>query len=739
MMWTKLGLEFLSRHPAFHIVMDDTVKIERLGRFKVIGTLGQGAMGIVYKAVDEVIDRTVAIKTLRLGQDLSEAQIAEFKHRFRLEAQLAGKLSHPNVVTIYDVGEAGDLSYIAMEFVDGKTLEYLIAHQPPNWESLQSIEFMMEVMLQTCDGLNFAHEQNVTHRDIKPANIIISKNGHVKIMDFGIAKISSSTGTAVGTIIGTPGYMSPEQIAGRTVDERSDIFSLGTVFYELLTGKKAFTGNNITEVMYKVMNENPTPVQVVNPLIPPVFDNIISRSLRRNADERYRSVDLMARDIRKIKQTIQLSRTIYVDGDLVGPHDTVPFLQRLGIKDLRKVILGLSAYGLLMTVLMVVAFWTGGGRFDRIARSLTSVQPASMRLAVNVPDAEIFLDDTRLANRGGSVRLDTVTVGEHKLTIRREGYETYQTALVFGVGESKDVNATLLLAPSEIPANVDTSYLTVTSDPPMARVETSTGRFVGYTPFEEHMFPGGKYTLLIHRPDHFTSKRDVSLRRNRVSSIDVRLEKHKGTVSLEGLQPAGASLFVHNRALPRTGRGNAYRISVGEQVVTVKADGYVPVEKKLTIVRDSTILLTDSLSPTFGMLWVKSNPSGAEVFLNGTDRSVGRTPFLAGPLVAHGHTVKLSLRSESRARQVRVVQNDTTEVLVTFSRPNGYLDVVTEPPGATLFINTIRERDFQSPGLLEIKPGWYKIRLSHPNYRKFYETTMKVRPEQVVKIIHRFE
>lgn len=695
-------------------------------------------MGIVYKAADEVIDRTVAIKTLQVGEGLSDEQKAEFQQRFRMEAQLAGKLSHPNIVTIYDVAEEGGVMYIAMEYVDGRTLEYLINHTPTNWESLQSIEMAIEIMLQTCDGLHFAHEHDVTHRDIKPANIIISRNGHAKIMDFGIAKINSTSGTAIGTILGTPGYMSPEQIAGKQVDQRSDIFSLGTVCYECLTGKKAFDGNNMTEVMYKVMNENPTPVHVLNPLIPPVFDNIITRALRRNVEERYRSVDLMAKDIRKIKQTMLLSRTIYVDADLSATKFHAPILEKIGLTDLRRLAIGLAAYSVVATLLLLVLFFTGD-RAGRISESLTSDRPASLRLTLNVPDAKVWLDDKVVEGKNGVFAFNAVDVGEHKLIVQRDYYSPYETALVFGTGEFKEIAAHLNPAPLEIPQGADTSYLSVRTEPPMARVETSIGRFIGFTPFEDVMVPGGKHTLLISKSDHVTSRRDVSLRKNRGTSLDVRMEKLRGVVSLEKVFPSQASLWVNGRRAAGSGRGNAFRVEVGSQQLVLRADGYLDLEKNITVIYDSVIVLTDSLVPTYGALHLLSNPSGAEVYLNDSDVKLGETPIFVGSLLASGHTVRMKKGRETRVRQFRVARQDTTEIKLVFSNPNGYLDITTVPPGAEIYVNTIRRKDAQSPSILEMKPGYYRVRLSHPNFRKFYEATLRVRPDQSTRIVHTFE
>jgi serine/threonine-protein kinase len=273
------------------------VLIKKLGRYEILSELGKGAMGIVYKAVDPLIDRTVAIKTINLN--LSRDEIAGFVERFNREAKSAGRLNHPNIVTIYDVGRADDTAFIAMEHLEGQDLREIIASNQP----LQP-DWIVEITAQVADALAFAHDHGVVHRDIKPANIMVLPNGIVKIMDFGIAMTSSGAQTQAGTILGSPKYMSPEQVSGKVVDGRSDIFSLGAILYELLTGISAFgsgSSSNLTSTMYQVVNEIPDPPTTVNPSIPAAFDYIVSRALAKKPEERYQSAREMADDLRNFK------------------------------------------------------------------------------------------------------------------------------------------------------------------------------------------------------------------------------------------------------------------------------------------------------------------------------------------------------------------------------------------------------------------------------------------------------
>lgn len=272
------------------------MKTEKLGRYELLAEIGQGAMGVVYKAIDPLIDRTVAIKTINLN--LSKEELADFEERFNREAKTAGRLNHPNIVTIYDVGRSGHIAFMAMEYLEGRELKDIIA----SGETLP-LDRAAEIIAQVADGLAFAHENGTVHRDIKPANIMVLSNGSVKITDFGIAKMSSSSRTQIGIVLGSPKYMSPEQIVGKPVDGRSDIFSLGAVLYELVTGKSAFGGedNTLTTIMYRVLNEMPQLPGSINPSIPGAFDYIIARALAKEPDKRYQSAREMANDLRNYR------------------------------------------------------------------------------------------------------------------------------------------------------------------------------------------------------------------------------------------------------------------------------------------------------------------------------------------------------------------------------------------------------------------------------------------------------
>ena len=263
----------------------------KIGRYEVLSVLGQGAMGTVYKAADPLIERPVAIKTINLN--LSKQERAEFEERFYREAKSAGCLSHANIVTIYDVGETGDMAYIAMEYVDGKSLREML-----DSGVVLPVEMIGRIVARIASALNYAHENHVVHRDIKPANIMITSGRDVKIMDFGIAQIPAGSRTQLGTVLGSPKYMAPEQVAGQPTDGRTDIFALGVVLYEMLAGTTPFNGDNLSAIMYKTLHEEPAPPSTINRRVPPEFDRIISRALAKRPEDRYQTGRELARDLR---------------------------------------------------------------------------------------------------------------------------------------------------------------------------------------------------------------------------------------------------------------------------------------------------------------------------------------------------------------------------------------------------------------------------------------------------------
>jgi len=269
-------------------------KENRIGRYRILDELGRGAMGVVYRAEDPSLDRVVALKTISLGDEKEGRK--EYEKRFLLEAKAAGKLTHPNIVTIFDYGEEEGIAFMAMELLEGQDLRARIRQgEIPPMEAV-------EIALQVADGLGFAHEFGVVHRDVKPGNIMLLERGAVKIMDFGIARMRQidATKTSTGMVLGTPRYMSPEQIGGQPVDQRSDIFSLGTVLYEMLTNSTLFAGQDVNQIAHSVANTEPVPPSRLHPELPQMLDFIVARALKKDPAVRYQDAYEFAADLRDV-------------------------------------------------------------------------------------------------------------------------------------------------------------------------------------------------------------------------------------------------------------------------------------------------------------------------------------------------------------------------------------------------------------------------------------------------------
>src|SRR3954465_13866704 len=298
------------------------MEASKLGRYAIQSELGRGAMGVVYKATDTALERTVAVKTVNMALERDGAE--KYEARFYQEARAAGSLNHPNIVTVYDVGKEGNVAYMAMEFIEGQELRSLLAEGRP-----LPVSQAVSIAAQVAEGLAYAHQHGVVHRDVKPANIMVLADGPVKITDFGIARMRASNEelTQSGMMLGSPKYMSPEQVIGKRADHRSDIFSLGVILYEMLCGATPFNGENVTALMYQIVNFAPPAPSSVNSAVPELLDYIVAKMLSKPVDERYQDATEVARDLHECEQQLGVnvsatqpqSRTVPLPGLATGP------------------------------------------------------------------------------------------------------------------------------------------------------------------------------------------------------------------------------------------------------------------------------------------------------------------------------------------------------------------------------------------------------------------------------------
>lgn len=408
----------------------------KIGRYEILSEIGRGAMGVVYRARDPMLQRIVAIKTINLA--LSRDERADFESRFYREAGSAGRLNHPNIVTIHDVGDTGELAYMAMEFLEGEELRDLLDSGKP-----LPFDRVADIAAGIARGLAFAHEHGVVHRDIKPSNVMVLKNGSVKITDFGIALIPAASRTMAGMILGSPKYMSPEQVIGKEVDGRADIFSLGVVLFEMLTGKTPFDGENISALMYRILNDTPAMPGSLRAGLPPAFDHIVSRALARLPEERYQTAEEMAEDLSNyrelefsaqarpasrsaVPQTLDKNPAQECEQTAIMARSESPILPM----DPPVLVVG-KTVALLVLVFMLMS----AGLLYFYPRNEASIEPSSQTSAQTAPAAsgvlsiaispwgEIIVDGK---NEGISPPLNTLSLaaGKHKVEIRNPGHHS---------------------------------------------------------------------------------------------------------------------------------------------------------------------------------------------------------------------------------------------------------------------------------------------------------------------------
>lgn len=706
------------------------MELKKLGRYEVTEVLGQGAMGIVYKGVDPKIGRTVALKTLKTSGEIPPEQLAEFQRRFTQEAQSAGRLTHPNIVTIYDVGEEQGLAYIAMEFIKGKALDEYIAEKAPF-----SIDQIVNIMVQICEGLGYAHKNGVIHRDIKPANIVLTEDHIAKITDFGIAKITSTSATQTGMVVGTPSYMSPEQITGRGVDNRSDIFSIGAVFYELLTFERAFPGDNITTVMYRVVHENPTPLSIANMSVPAQFEQILFKALAKNPADRYPDAESMGKDIQNYKNYAgaQIGATqAFNPGDykgtvvmsaqtaatMVAPSNSAtatfaqPSTPQEPAKKKNTVMLISAAAAVVCAILLYIVFGTNASAPG--VGNATLDGKAKLQATLNVLTGTATLDDTPYPIENGNLLLNNITAKEHELVIKHEGYEDFKTKLVFAENEEKTLKVEMKLIPVQFPAGVDTAYLTIASKPEMIAVQTNTGKFIGYTPLNKIPFPSGKHTLVFSKEYFANQTKDIDLKKGKEFKVSPTLEIRKGSLSVADVKPNKAQVWLNNSQLKPEKDGLTYIIPFGKHKITLKLDGYKPLDQEVIINKPEVFKLSGELEQLYGALTVTSVPSEADVFIDGAN--MGKTPLKLDKAPAGSRDIKVLKGSLLSVKKISIAENKENSFDFKLQASVGYLKLIVNP-WAKIYVDD--KAMGSSPPLdnLELKPGTYKIKIENPAYK----------------------
>ncbi len=687
--------------------------LTRAGRYQIVSELGRGSMGIVYRGFDPLIGRTVAIKTM-LVEGLPPAEFEEYKARFQREAQAAGILTHPNIVTVYDFGEDNGVLYLAMELLNGKSLQAMVEEQ-----NILPLETIIPMYEQVCGALDHAHRNNVIHRDMKPANIMILESGLVKVTDFGIAKIMSMGMTQAGQILGTPNYMSPEQVKGRGVDGRSDIFALGVILYELVTGEKPFSGQNITTVIYKIINENPISPRELDATIHPGLSYVISKALAKNPEERYQTCRDLAEDLRNYKNlggATAPSATVVVRVPPVQAPPTPPsrtaavpreapartaarptFAQVISPQRAKA---GGGSLATWVVLFLLLAACAGGGIYYYLVYRPAQLGPkvGQLVVAANVPGARITLDGKSDPSWVTPYTFPNLPIGSHEILVSKQGYQDVrQTAEVTESGSST-ISANLVQrAP---PAA--TAILTVTSNVSGADITLDGQTHPSWvTPYTFLEVAQGGHQIVVSKEGYSEVEATLTVRGEEPITFPVNLTELART-STPAPSPAaprfgqlvitsnisGATITVDGKTedgwvTPHTFR----RLSAGRHSVVVSKAGYGDVQRVVQVEGGRTSTLNANLAVPSGVIIVQTIPEGAEVLIDG--RSYGASPVEQVVNVGrHTYEVRLSgmasrdgtftIREEGHIVRLQVP-------MVSDVSSTGIVEVRTIPPGATVY------------------------------------------------------
>ena len=754
--------------------METTVKA---GRYEILGELGRGAMGVVYRATDPVIGRTVAVKTIRLSEEGTGLSRPELLSRFQTEARAAGLLTHPNIVVVYDAGEENGLFYITMELIEGKSLQALLdsGHSFP-------VPRVLRIMEQTCSALQFAHERSIIHRDIKPANLMLTADDTVKVTNFGTAKILQF-GTVQQTthVIGTPSYMSPEQVKGRPVDGRSDIFSLGVLLYEILTGEKPFPGQSITTVIYKIVNEEPIPPRTLNPSIHQGLSDIVMRALAKEPEVRYQSCRELLEDLRNYRALTPAAGN--PDATLVSPRSGSAFplgiaggspqLTPSGNPNVTPAIRSLQNRG---TNPMQTPVVRRTGTIAPIVEEPKKSSPALTIILALILVGVIaygfnklrpeFQAARELNSRPRQAAPAPVTSPVEKSVPTNTDPSASPAPISNDQPNSPAVVPAPVSAPSQAPVKSDpvptpVSVVEKKSDPPAARPEPKRAEPTITAAAAE--YKGQIEAALADRS--MSSRVKVSATSNTIM-LTGKLRPAEHSSLLHFMRNAPASVHVvdeisyddtplptsqnsDNSGHPIPSNGNAAvhvltnvigakatifgpsgrsdgacqtpcsfnDLAPGRYSLQVQKEGYLQVQTALELKtgdsQDQKILLEAFAKG----LYIGSRPAGADVFING-DKQAGQTPVTL-PLAQGSYNLVLRLEGyEPYVGQVQIKDNVQTALDLELKPRAGHVawaQVDSTPSGAEILIDGISTGQF-SPARVQIPTGTHTIGLHLKGY-----------------------
>lgn len=608
--------------------------IKRLGRYEIVKELGRGGMGIVLMGKDPHLDRMVALKIIKIDDSGDGMGNKELIERFYIEAKAAGKINHPNIVTVYDVGDADGKKFIAMEFVEGRNLATIIADEGP-----LPIPRAAKFIHQIADGLAYAHERGIVHRDIKPGNILVTADDKAKISDFGLARLQSAGSvTQTGHAVGSPSYMSPEQVQGMAVDGRSDMFSLGVLFYEMLTQKRPFEGESLTTVIFKIIKDTPPAPSKLNKAVPPAFDDIIARMTAKDPNHRYPSCADVAKAMLPFitdqssfpLTTSDTVRTVSFTKEFVGAAgmgvDTPPKSRKASGKPIAALIGGLF---------LLVGAIVGGIMFFK---------PGSPPHETTPKPAEVA--------RSEAPQAPSTPVEEKK-----EAPPAPEPVQPKAADEEKPAPA-----PSPTPAPAPSlGTLTVITSPSGAQVKVD-GKERGKTPLTITDAQPGERKVEVARPGHVSVTKNVDVKAGQSAIVEIKLESKTARIHVDA--PEGATVFIDGKNI---GSGPVTKdVAEGSLKITVEKEGFAPFTQNVTAKIGETVNVAARLHPLGkGTINVTAIP-WANVSLNGKD--VGSTPKMLKDIPEGKADIKLSHPAYRQfTASVMVKADEQSEVAHTFT------------------------------------------------------------------------
>jgi serine/threonine protein kinase len=708
--------------------------LTKAGRYEITGEIGRGAMGVVYRANDPFIGRTVGVKTLQISEQGSGLTKEELLNRFQTEARAAGLLTHPNIVVVYDAGEEEGLFFITMELVEGKSLQTLL-----DAGQLFPLPRVFRIMEQACSALQFAHDRNIVHRDIKPANLMLTPDDTVKVTDFGTAKILQfGTVNQTAHVMGTPSYISPEQVKGKVVDGRSDIFSLGVLLYEMVTGEKPFPGQNITTVIYKIVNEEPVAPRKLDPSIHPGLNAIILKALAKEPSRRYQHCRDLIEDLRNYRSlTTMENPSAALPLGIGSPHSHAA-TQSLGaqVAAASRSLNARSAGPSQTPVVRRTGTLQTPPSEPEKKNTLATVLAAIFLLCVIVFGAQKIRPVVEAARHQNSSNDPQVEVLQGPVAIKAtEAEKTADpSSLSPAATEPSASSANSTLAPAK--GSVASRPAPVNSLSPAAA--EYKGRLEKIAA-EKHLrlsIKGTGSTLTLSgklRPaDHGDL---LKFLRNAPSDVqvvddiqydDTAPERASATSSPVAsvrivTNIAGAAAFLSSASSPVRQCETPCTFSgldPGDYSLQVKKSGFQPVQTALQLRSGDSLDQKIQLEALSQGLFIASEPAGADVFING-DKQSGQTP-LTIPLAPGKYNLVLRLSGyDAYSGQVEVHADGQVRMNAELHQKNGrvaWAQISSFPEGAEIWLDG-NDTGQRAPARVEVPSGIHNLVLKLPGYQ----------------------